>query len=66
MGTTLTEQIASLNKRVTAVENSNLDSKETITRITKLYGNVKVTVSVSAKTHDYLFAGVAMPGNFTI
>lgn len=67
MATTLSEQINNLNKRVGALEDSGLDGKETVTRIVKVYGNIKVTVTITVKAHDYLPVGThVMAGQFTI
>lgn len=49
----LTDQVINLNSRVTALENSDLTDKETITRITKIYGNVKVTSTIRTSVHTY-------------
>jgi hypothetical protein len=45
----LTDVLASTNNRVTALENNNLDATAGIARVSKLYGNTRVTATVSVK-----------------
>lgn len=60
MATTLTEQVNNLNKRIGALEDSGLDGKETITRITKIYGNVRVTTTITTLIHQYQLCSTSL------
>lgn len=44
----LTEILTNTNDRVTALENNGLDEAAGIARITKVYGNIKLTAVVTA------------------
>lgn len=57
----ITETISSLNQRVGALETTNYDDSSGISRITKIYGNVRVTVTVIAFTHIYRKCGDTAP-----
>jgi hypothetical protein len=44
-------------KRVTALENNNLDEAAPIARITKVYGEIQVTATITVSTHQYNLCG---------
>ncbi|BES65843.1 hypothetical protein SANA_24860 [Gottschalkiaceae bacterium SANA] len=52
----LTDALANQNSRVTALEGADFNSNSTIARITKFYGDLKVTMSVKLRRHKYHFA----------
>ena len=43
----LTDVLTNTNSRVTALENNELDDAAGVARITKIYGNIKLTAVVS-------------------
>lgn len=49
----LTSKVANIDKRVSALEISNLDDSAGISRIVKNYNNVKVTVTITTNIHQY-------------
>jgi len=52
----LTDALANQNSRVTALEGADFNSNSTIARITKFYGDLKVTMAVKIRRHKYHFA----------
>lgn len=53
----LVEQIANISKRVEALETKTLDGEKTISRIVKLYGKLRVTLTITTSSHSYLLCG---------
>lgn len=53
----LTEQIGNTNGRTTALENDRLRNQKEISRITKIYGGLKITSVVTYNLHTYLVCG---------
>lgn len=49
----LTDQIYDLSRRVTALENTDLDSKETIVRIFKFYEKITIKQTIRISRHQY-------------
>lgn len=49
----LTDQVYDLSRRVTALENTGLDSKETILRILKFYKTITVKQTIRISRHQY-------------
>jgi hypothetical protein len=49
----LTEILTDTNSRVGALENDGLDDAAGIARITKLYGNIRVTATVTTSILTY-------------
>ena len=49
----LTDSLSNLNSRVTALENSDLDDAAGVARITKTYGNIKITATITTNVHQY-------------
>lgn len=58
---TITGQVAAISQRVSALENQGFDSSSGIAKITKVYGNIQITYSVSAKIHQYPICGDTQP-----
>lgn len=52
----LTEQVAVLSKRVDGLESNDLDENAPIARITKIYGDIKITATIKTFFHQYNFA----------
>ncbi len=52
----LTDALSNQNSRVTALEGADFNSNSTIARITKFYGDLKVTMAVKIRRHKYRFA----------
>ncbi|WP_069649634.1 hypothetical protein [Caloranaerobacter ferrireducens] len=49
----LSEQVAKLNSRVEALESNTLDENAAIAQISKFYSDIKITVNITAKLHQY-------------
>lgn len=49
----LTDILSNTNSRVGALENDGLDEAAGVARITKLYGNVRVTATITARITTY-------------
>lgn len=49
----LTDVLTNTNDRVTALENNNLDAAAGIARVAKLYGNIKITATITADVTFY-------------
>lgn len=50
----LTDQLKSTNGRTTALENDRLRNQKELSRITKYYGDIKITCVFSYKKHRYI------------
>lgn len=61
-GSTLTDQIAGLGQRVSALEGSNTADNAGIARIFKIYGNIKVSVKTSVYLHKFAVCDAALYG----
>lgn len=62
----LTDILSNSNSRIGALENDDLDEASSIARITKIYGNVKVTVTVVASIHQYPICNTTTICNTTL
>jgi len=60
----LTEKIKSIDGRVRALETKDTDTRKGIARIVKIYGNVKITATITAEMHDFIVPGAIYPGVF--
>lgn len=49
----LTEKLNGMNKRIGALESKGLDENAGVAKITKIYGNVKITATITASLHQY-------------
>ena len=52
----ITEQVAKLSKRVDGLESNDLDENAPIARITKIYGDIKITATIKTYLHQYNFS----------
>jgi hypothetical protein len=59
--TKLTDQLNQLNQRVGALETEGFDEAAGIARISKIYGNVKVTMTIRYWLHEYRKCGDTAP-----
>lgn len=50
----ITEVISNTNSRVTALENNDLADKTGVARIVKIYGNLKITMTVAVRKRSCL------------
>ena len=50
----LTEKIRDIDKRVGALETRDLDEASGIARIVKIYGNVKITATITTRVNTAL------------
>lgn len=57
----LTDQLRSINQRVGALESEGFDEAAGVARISKIYGNVKVTMTISTRVHTYRKCGDTNP-----
>lgn len=57
----LSKQVASIGQRVGALETSNINTANGIARITKVYGNIQITTTVTAYLHTYRKCGDTNP-----
>jgi hypothetical protein len=53
----LTDQLQNSTNRVKALENDRIKNQFSVTRITKVFGDVVVEIEVTARTHQYLICG---------
>lgn len=52
-----TKDLANLFSRVTALEQADADSEQTVARIVKVYGTLGIRVKVTASLHQYWICG---------
>jgi hypothetical protein len=57
----LSQQINDLNKRVGALESTDFDEAAGVARITKIYGNVRITTKITVRLHTYRKCGDTNP-----
>lgn len=57
----LTEQVAKIGQRVGALETKGFDDSGGIARISKIYGGVRITATVTARVHTYRKCGDTAP-----
>lgn len=57
----LTDQLNNLTSRVGALESVEFDNAAGIARITKIYGNIRVTATITARLHTYRKCGDTNP-----
>lgn len=57
----LTDQITDLTKRVGALESDGFDENATVARVTKIYGNLRVSFTIRAYAHEYRKCGDTNP-----
>jgi hypothetical protein len=59
--TTLSEQVAKIGQRVGALETKGINTADGIARITKIYGNIQITTTITAYLHTYRKCGDTNP-----
>lgn len=57
----LTDQMTDLSKRVGALESTDYNDAQTVARITKIYGNIRITMTITAWLHEYRKCGDTNP-----
>ncbi|MGF9711710.1 hypothetical protein [Paenibacillus naphthalenovorans] len=57
----LTDQVNDLSKRIGALESEGFDESSSVARITKIYGNLKITMKIKAWLHEYRKCGDTNP-----
>lgn len=57
----ISDQVNQLTKRVGALESADFDDAAGVARIVKVYGNVRVTMAISANLHEYRKCGDTNP-----
>lgn len=62
----LVEQVAGISKRVEALETKDLANDKTISRITKMYGGVQVTLTITTSTHTYRTCSASLACSATL
>jgi hypothetical protein len=59
--TKMSDQVNHLTKRVGALESVDFDEAAGVARITKIYGNVRITTTITIRLHTYRKCGDTNP-----
>lgn len=59
--TKMSDQVNQLTKRVGALEGVDFDDASGVARITKIYGNIRITTTITARLHNYRKCGDTNP-----
>lgn len=57
----LSDQLNGLTKRVGALESEGFDDAAGVARIVKIYGNIRITTTITARLHTYRKCGDTNP-----
>lgn len=53
----LTDKINNMDKRLESLENDKIDNKQLLALITKIYGDLEISVNVTVEKHQNWVAG---------